>query len=168
MGHGRRCAGTFDFRTGGHVAESHGDYYAKCVPPPPKHSHHRFLADRVKDGVATKASVAGSAFSSWDQAYAWYANVYKFTEPKDITEGYTEADWPGMAVTIDECEAKCAAHFPSGRGVLACVEIKILRRFRPESPRRPPRHRRDACSTAWRCRFLTARWNQRGHVIAEK
>ena len=32
-----------------------------------------------------------------------------------------------------------------------------LRRVRAESTRRPPRHRRDACSMAWRCRFLTAR-----------
>ena len=32
-----------------------------------------------------------------------------------------------------------------------------LRRVRPESPRRPPRHGRDACSMAWRCRSLTAR-----------
>ena len=31
----------------------------------------------------------------------------------------------------------------------ACVEIKILRRVRAESSRRPPRHRRDACSMAW-------------------
>ena len=52
--------------------------------------------------------------------------------------------------------------------VLNCVEIKILRRVRPESPRRPPRHRHDACSTAWRCRFLTARRSQHGSVIAEK
>ena len=37
-----------------------------------------------------------------------------------------------------------------------------------ESPRRPPRHRRDACSMSWRCRFLTARRSQRGHVIVEK
>ena len=36
----------------------------------------------------------------------------------------------------------------------SCVEIKILRRVCPESPRRPPRHRRDTCSMAWRCRFL--------------
>jgi len=34
------------------------------------------------------------------------------------------------------------------------VKIKILRRVRAESSRRPPRHRRDACSMAWRCRFL--------------
>ena len=50
----------------------------------------------------------------------------------------------------------------------SCAEIKILRRVRAESPRRPPRHRRDACSMAWRCRFLTTRRSQRGHVIAEK
>ena len=52
--------------------------------------------------------------------------------------------------------------------VAACVEIKILRRVRAESSRRPPRHRRDACSMAWRCRFLAARRSQRGRVIAEK
>jgi hypothetical protein len=49
-----------------------------------------------------------------------------------------------------------------------CAEIKILRRVRAESSRRSPRHRRDACSTAWRCRFLTARPSQHGRVIAEK
>ena len=43
-----------------------------------------------------------------------------------------------------------------------CVEIKILRRVRP------PRHRRDACPMAWRCRFLAARPSQDGRVIAEK
>ena len=32
-----------------------------------------------------------------------------------------------------------------------CVEIKILRRVRAESSRRPPRHRRDARSMAWQC-----------------
>jgi hypothetical protein len=37
-----------------------------------------------------------------------------------------------------------------------CVDIKILRRVRAEPSRRPPRHRRDACSMAWRCRFLAA------------
>ena len=52
--------------------------------------------------------------------------------------------------------------------VYACVEIKVLWRVRPESPRRPPRHRRDACSMAWRCRFLTAGPSQDGRVIAEK
>ena len=40
--------------------------------------------------------------------------------------------------------------------VTLCVEIKILWRVR------------DACSMAWRCRFLTARPNQDGRVIADK
>ena len=52
--------------------------------------------------------------------------------------------------------------------VWTCVEIKILRRVRPESSRRPPRHRRDACSMAWRCRFLAARPSQDGRIIAKK
>ena len=59
-------------------------------------------------------------------------------------------------------------------GCALCVTSKMfspvwksnLRRVRPESPRRPPRHRRDACSIAWRCRFFTARQSQRGHVVA--
>ena len=50
----------------------------------------------------------------------------------------------------------------------ACAEIKILRRVRDEPSRRPPRHRRDACSMVWRCRFLTARPSQHGRVVAEK
>ena len=49
-----------------------------------------------------------------------------------------------------------------------CVEIKILRRVRAESSRRPARHRRDARSMAWRCRFLAARPSQDSRVIAEK
>jgi hypothetical protein len=55
----------------------------------------------------------------------------------------------------------------SGR-VCTCVEIKISRRVRAESSRRPPRHRRDASSMAWRCRFLIARRSQHGRVVAEK
>ena len=53
-------------------------------------------------------------------------------------------------------------------GVEHCVEIKILRRVRAESSRRPPRHRRDACSMAWRCRFLAAPRSQHGRVITAK
>ena len=51
---------------------------------------------------------------------------------------------------------------------VTCVEINILRRVRAESSRRPPRHRRDACSMAWRCRFLAARPSQDGRGIVEK
>ena len=40
--------------------------------------------------------------------------------------------------------------------------------FTARSSRPPPRHRRDACSMAWRCRFLNARPSQDGRVVAEK
>ena len=40
------------------------------------------------------------------------------------------------------CDPEGAAY------VQSCVEIKILRRVCAESSRRPPRHRRDACSIA--------------------
>ena len=55
-----------------------------------------------------------------------------------------------------------------GAKVVGCVKIKILRHVRAESSRRPPRHRRDACSMAWRCRFLAARPSQDRRVVAEK
>ena len=61
----------------------------------------------------------------------------------------------------------CALAHPPLVDVPGCVEIKILRRVRAESSRRPPRHQRNSCSMAWRCRFLAARPSQDGRVIAE-
>ena len=49
--------------------------------------------------------------------------------------------------------------------VLNCVEIKILRRV---PSRRPPCHRRDACSMAWRRRFITNRRSQHGRIVAHR
>ena len=54
------------------------------------------------------------------------------------------------------------------RIVKPCVEIKLSRRVSATAESRRPRHRRDACSMAWRCRFLAARRSQDGRVIAEK
>ena len=51
---------------------------------------------------------------------------------------------------------------------IACVEIKLSLRVSATAESWPPRHRRDACSMAWRCRFLTARPSQDGRAIAEK
>ena len=59
--------------------------------------------------------------------------------------------------------------------LLGIAEVQVVQRLcgnqisgaiNAESSRRPPRHRRDACSIAWRCRFLTARQSQHGSVIA--
>jgi hypothetical protein len=65
-----------------------------------------------------------------------------------------------LAISVEETDLEPIA--------FTCVEIRILRRVRAESSRRPPRHRRDACSMAWRYRFLAARPSQVGRVIAEK
>jgi hypothetical protein len=71
----------------------------------------------------------------------------------------TSASTPLVAQGVPSGGGTCGAPRVTTPTVRAatCVEIKILRRVRAESSRRPPRHRRDACSMAWRCRFLTAR-----------
>ena len=84
--------------------------------------------------------------SNGDNTVSWYRNVGNGSW--EYREIYTDAIFV-LSVT-------------------PCVEIKILRRVRAESSRRPPRHRRDACSMAWRCRFLAARWSQHGRVIVKK
>ena len=70
-----------------------------------------------------------------------------------------ETDAGGELGTVGVVIAWCADDFhwvgDVLRMVAACVEIKILRRVRVDSPR----HRRDTCSMAWRCRLLTARRN---------
>ena len=52
-----------------------------------------------------------------------------------------------------------------GAKVVGCVKIKILRHVRIVASTSTPSTR--ACSMEWRCRFLTARRNQDGSVIAE-
>ena len=48
-----------------------------------------------------------------------------------------------------------------GAFVLNCrVDLHAIDATPARLSRRPPRHRRDACSIAWRCRFLTARRSQ--------
>ena len=74
------------------------------------------------------------------------------------------------AEVLDAAVAFIRKHERAGGRVYVhcCAKIKILRRVRAESSRRPPRHRCDTCSMAWRCRFLAARPSQIGRVIAEK
>ena len=74
---------------------------------------------------------------------------------KIIIEGADACDAADVHVAFLDQEVASFARLDAI--VSCCVEIKILRRVRAESSRRPPRHRRDACSMAWRCRFLAAR-----------
>ena len=59
-------------------------------------------------------------------------------------------------------QSYCNAH--TREELIAVWKSKFYDAFVLQSPR----HRRDACSMAWRCRFLTARRSQHGRVIAEK
>ena len=58
---------------------------------------------------------------------------------------------------FDEAHKAKNLYPTAGKDGRYCVEIKILQRVRAASSRRPPRHRRDAYSMAWRCRFLSTR-----------
>ena len=94
------------------------------------------------------------------------ARVNELEAQAEVMKGLVQCLSEATATTCDETCADVIAissrPFPTIESgtryeVGGCVEIKILRRVRAESSRRPPRHRRDACSMAWRCRFLIAR-----------
>ena len=59
-------------------------------------------------------------------------------------EGVVQRRWLGNSGDAELRGAARLAHV--FERVAACVEIKILRHVSAESSRRPPRHRRDACS----------------------
>ena len=62
--------------------------------------------------------------------------------------GYPDADASKRRLVVTDALPLPVTGFETS--VVACVEIKILRRVRAEPSRRPPRHRRDTCSMAWR------------------
>ena len=130
-----------------------------------------------KDRRRRKAADAWTADDALDAEHAVHGRgAARFLSVRDFA---SHAEVIAAVRAVPRCELWCsdlgqdasvlADGAPWLRGplphrVALCVEIKILRRV-AESSRRPPRHRCDACSMAWRCRFLTARRSQRGHVI---
>ena len=87
-------------------------------------------------------------------------DLYGWQSGLDVLFKPTKASNPAIRLDYDEA----LSYFV---GAALCGN-QNLRRVRAESSRRPPRHRRDACATAWRCEFLTARPSQDGRVVAEK
>ena len=63
------------------------------------------------------------------------------------------------ALLTPEASGDQQGHLQGALWATTCVEIKILRRVRVVL---------NACSMAWRCRFLAARRSQHGRVITEK
>ena len=127
-----------------------------------------------KDRRRRKAADAWTADDALDAEHAVHGRgAARFLSVRDFA---SHAEVIAAVRAVPRCELWCsdlgqdasvlADGAPWLRGplphrVALCVEIKILRRV-------PPRHRRDACSMAWRCRFLTARRSQDGRAIAEK
>ena len=80
--------------------------------------------------------------------YQQLSNIKKKFEPYfqlwDTSERWLSAsrEWHSSSFVTLEAEQ-------IETDVNTCVEIKIVRRVRAESSRRPPRHRRDACSMAY-------------------
>ena len=73
---------------------------------------------------ATLPAVIGGYIGNPWRAQPWIADA--------MAQGSAKGRWPGTGLVVE-----------------TCVEIKILRRVRAESSRRPrPRHQRDACSIA--------------------
>jgi hypothetical protein len=113
--------------------------------------------DEVKEMVAAKNSkLRGRALARQDKDRALEELEIELdsVEEKPIAKGSQgavhKASYQGDVVALKKMSL-----------VGICVEIKNSRRVRAESPRRPPRHRRAACSMAWRCRFLAARPSQK-------
>ena len=109
-----------------------------------------------------KASLAGVAKSAADPkakkkaAKSVAAKLKKKAKAASSTKELTEEG--AKVVTVAEGADATApppeepvVPEPEPERVPTCVDIKILRRSNAGSSRRPPRHRRDACSMAWRC-----------------
>ena len=100
---------------GGHVAESGGDYWAQCAPPPPR--YHGFRFQRKLYGVN---SVEGTAWATYADAYLWAEDFYRYSLYR-------------TASNISDCVAHCRDLFPdvAGGGTLACprtkLELELLR-----------------------------------------
>ena len=87
--------------------------------------------------------------------------LYLVAKPVETSAGSQRfARFALASIIAGGCATAVSQSLGASGGVTGCVEIKML------PPRRPPRHRRDTCSMAWRCRFLAARSN--GRVIAAK
>ena len=115
--------------------------------PSPKLPSHRWLGGRTHVVRRSPTQVLG--LDQHPTAIAHFVDVAEFCV--EVTEADEAARNALCFLAGDqelpsvEAERAFLAYGRDGRDVRVCVEIKILRRGRAESSRRPPRHRRDAC-----------------------
>ena len=103
------------------------------------------------------------------------------TERQDVTDDYAqritesalEAE-AGVAVAFGKLLGvgrEAFEHCNCNSGPMSCLNLcgnQNLRRVLESCDVCPPRHRRDACPTGWRCEVPTAPPSQDGRVVAEK
>ena len=112
----------------------------------------------MKDWVCAGAALAGVALLELQGLTAPVASdAVAALQPVAFGISYLRIAEAGRKYpSDDDALAMAAAQVVA---VAACVKIKILRCVLG-SPRRPPRHRRDACSMVWRCRLGRLRHRQ--------
>ena len=151
------------------LAAAAGVPQTKAPAPPPK--THSFAVDDLGDPTRQAARKKLQATLGED---ASDADSYPAAEAVELA---LHRKWPNLqqpdqkrdyVAKLRQLSFNLKKNSELRSDVNSCAEIKILPRVRAESSRRLPRHRRDACSMAWRCRFLTAQRGQHGRIIAEK
>ena len=114
-------------------------------PPPPARKRPKQRGLRV------------GAWSDEEVAYAErVSDLYRQGKLPNCPDGTTLRS---LLATLLNCQ-------PMRISKKLCGNQNFTARF--ESSRRPPRHRRDARSMAWRCRFLAARPSQDSRAIAAR
>ena len=81
--------------------------------------------------------------------------------------GHDFQDWPIVERKLPTHYDRASGEFKFEDGDGLEVDCVILC-GNQDFTARSPRHRRDACSMAWRCRSITTRRSQRGRVLAVK
>ena len=114
------------------------------------------LTRGVEDKAADILALARSLVHENDATLGRSKSTLRKTMRKTQTQRAATTS-PTSKLRTTRWKSRTMQQLANGR---RCVEIKILWRVRPESSRRPPRHRRGACSMALRCRFLAARPSQ--------
>ena len=118
--------------------------------------------------LADAKEIKAAEESAWEILTGFSLPKYavdSLTHYKNNPESFKNEVLSGITVAVMQVPESVAFSFVAGVPPLVAVWKS---KFYGEFNRRPPRHRRDTCSIAWWCSFLTARPSQDGHAIPEK
>ena len=187
--HGPRCGGFFveaGANTGVNSVTKAFErigWHGLCVEANP-YLYHNFLVKNRQECENIHAALVDGpdqvVFRAYTERLGDLSGIESFRTPKQWAKMEREHanDKRKWKLERTNVTALSPAKLVFGRGHVDLFSLDVegaelcgkkkLRRVRAESSRRPLRHRRDACSIAWWCSFLTARPSQDGRAIAEK